>query len=178
MAAQMVIVRVSLLLSVLALMLLPLSPVSASTTPESSYQFDEAKLQAYIEEAITSRWELIVNFQKEQLINNGQYYQVLPINSTVPEDGTKVLPDKLSVAPTYAPTKTAQAFYDAIKFDSSGEPFTVRVDVYDGPKAKGFVLCASYMATKIEKRRCWNFGQENYRADTAWLELKPITITK
>jgi hypothetical protein len=143
-------------------------------TSPARAQFDEAKLQQYVEESINSRWESIINFQNDQLIKNGQYYQVLPIHSTVPKDGAKALPDKLGIAPTYAPTKTAQAFYDAIKFDAAGEPFTIRINIYDGPKAQGFVLCAFYLAEKVEMRRCWNFGQEAERDDKAWQKIEVL----
>jgi hypothetical protein len=166
----MVALRVSLIISLLT--------AAAFVTGPANAQFDEAKLQAYIEQTINDRWELIINFQNDQLIKNGQYYQVLPIHSTVPKDGAKALPDKLGIAPTYAPTKTAQAFYDAIKFDAAGEPFTIRIDIYDGPKAQGFVLCTSYLADKVEMRRCWNFGQEAERDDKAWQKIETLDILK
>ena len=93
-------------------------------------------------------------------------------HSQPPADGALVLPDLLYSFPTDQIGKSAQAQWDAAKLPVSLDA-RVRVDVYDGPQGKGFVVIVQSQLNGATWQRSINYGPETYR-DQGWTELKPL----
>ena len=115
----------------------------------------------------------IIAFQAGEASKSGKFYQVLWTHSQAPADGALVLPDLLYSFPTDQIGKSAQAQWDAAKLPASFDA-RIRVDVYDGPQGKGFVVVVQSQLNGATWQRSINYGPETYR-DQGWMELKPVT---
>jgi len=114
----------------------------------------------------------IIAFQAGEASKSGKFYQTLWSHSQPPADGALVLPDLLYSFPTDQIGKSAQAQWDAAKLPVSLDA-RVRVDVYDGPQGKGFVVIVQSQLNGATWPRSINYGPETYR-DQGWTELKPL----
>jgi len=101
------------------------------------------------------------------------YMQALWSHSAPPTDGALVAPDLL----TSKPTDQAESFSDlwsAIIIDSGEMPVRLRIDVYDGPSGKGYVIVIETIINTRTYTRSINTGGETWR-DVGWTEVKAET---
>lgn len=115
----------------------------------------------------------IIAFQAGEASKSGKFYQVLWSHSQPPADGALVSPDLLYSFPTDQIGKSAQAQWDAAKLPASLDA-RYRVDVYDGPQGKGFVVIVQSQLNGATWQKSINYGPEAYR-NQPWTELKPLT---
>ncbi len=115
----------------------------------------------------------IIAFQAGEAGKSGKFYQVLWSHSQPPADGNLTAPDSIDSFPTDQPGKSARAQWGAAILPASLEA-RMRVDVYDGPQGKGFVIVVQSQLNGATWQRSINYGPETYR-DQGWTELKPLT---
>ena len=111
----------------------------------------------------------IVAFQAAEAGKSGEFYQTLWTHSEPPADGALVVPDRLYSFPSDQIGKSAQAQWDAVKLPAALEA-RYRVDVYDGPKGKGFVVILQSQLDGATWQKSLNYGPETYR-DQEWIEM-------
>jgi hypothetical protein len=93
----------------------------------------------------------MVKRQDEYLARYGHYFQGLPTHSIAPTDKAEY-PDRWFDYPTDQPISWGQS--KMIPYEPM--PYEMRVDVYDGPYGRGWVLCLK--REKLE--RCINNGPD------------------
>jgi hypothetical protein len=91
----------------------------------------------------------MVKRQDEYLARYGHYFQGLPTHSIAPSEKPEY-PDRWLDAPTDQPLSWSQV--KMIPYDQM--PYEMRVDVYDGPYGRGWVL----YITALKLERCINNG--------------------
>lgn len=151
----MVVKNLSLVIVVLFVLTISVNPVQAQCATLTT-----------VDNSISLRWTNIQNYQSSYLIANNRYYQALWSHTTTPSALT--LANNLTSHPSYQ-AETAQALFTAANI-STTLPMRIRIDWYDGPSGKGYVLTIEVVACGVTKMRSINVGPEPYR-DRAWTEV-------
>ena len=139
-------------LFVLALAALVFTPAHAQTVlPPAT--------KTTIEAAINNRLAQIQTFQTAYQGSNGRYMQVIWSHIDTPSNIT--LATNLTAKPYYQHENT-DYFFQSVGL-STTLPMRLKVDQYDGPNGKGYVLTVEVKAGMTLYQRAWNFGAENYR---------------
>lgn len=120
------------------------------------------EIRADIDQRLAAKAGEIVAKQAAYLAAHGRYWQGLCTHSVIPEDGEELPPDRAAEKP----------FYQAESWlDLGGLPETtmsaLRIDTYDGPHGKGFVVVSEVMIDGQLWSRSINFGPETFR-DSEW----------
>ena len=97
--------------------------------------------------------------------HGGRYWQGIITPGTIPDDGASVAAD-YTRKPTDQANRWADVFSGADALPAS-IPAQIRVDVYDGPLGKGWVLTVSGTKSGNLYTKAWNVGPETWRAH-AW----------
>jgi len=98
------------------------------------------------------------------------YMQALWSHSAPPADGALIAPDLL----TSKPTDQAESFLDlwgAVIIDQGKVPVRLRIDVYDGPDGRGYVIVVETIMAGRTYTRSINTGGEAWR-EQDWIEVK------
>lgn len=98
------------------------------------------------------------------------YLQALWSHSAPPADGALVAPDLL----ISKPTDQAESFFDlwsAVIITDGKVPVRLRIDVYDGPSGKGYVIVVESIIAGSTYTRSINTGGEAWR-EQDWIEVK------
>ena len=90
---------------------------------------------------------------------NKRYCQVLPTHDVIPADGVATAPNV-----TRKPTYQAESLFDFGLVLAAVLPYSLSIDVYDGPTGKGYVIVRETIGNKIKFRHCENEGSETYRS--------------
>src|SRR3990172_1113693 len=102
------------------------------------------------------------------------YMQALWSHSAPPADGALVAPDLLASKPTDQAESLAD-LWSAVVIASGEIPVRLRIDVYDGPDGKGYVIIVECIVSARTYTRSINTGGEKWR-EQAWIEVKPETL--
>src|SRR3989304_5055575 len=102
------------------------------------------------------------------------YMQALWSHSAPPADGALVAPDLLASKPTDQAESLAD-LWSAVVIASGEIPVRLRIDVYDGPDGKGYVIIVECIVAARTYTRSINTGGEKWR-EQAWIEVKPDTL--
>lgn len=121
---------------------------------------------------IAAKVKDISDFQEAYKSSRGRYAQMLWTHDVAPKALT--LSNKLTDAPSYQTDLKTDDMLTAIKFEKQ-QQCRLRIDQYDGPSGKGYVVTAECDTGTQKMQRCWNFGAETYRTSATWFEVKPIT---
>lgn len=107
--------------------------------------------------------EKIGSYQVTFYDQRGGFAQVLPIYSSAPTEGIALYPDKLLAAPDDGVSgNTLWQQLGLLSF-----PADIRVDVYDGPNGKGYIVTFEARFNGQLWQRAFNSGPEKYR-DANW----------
>lgn len=128
-------------------------------------------LLAQLEADFLAYWPKVEQFQSDySLLHGGKYYQALDSYTTPPADGKLETPDKLQSGPTDQPEK-ADLLWAMAELPSK-LAYSVRIDVYDGPEGRGYVVTLSAEVSGRRWERQLNTGPERWR-DQPWFEVPP-----
>ncbi len=147
----------------------PIAQVIAPT-PDPKTQNDLNKIDSQIAK-VSSDWTV---FQATNAVSTFEFYQVLWSHKSTPKDGVDSTADALNDMPTDKPGKTGKAFWDAGKMPSSFSA-RVRVDVYDGPRGKGYIVILQIDESGTTWERHINYGPETER-DLPWVVIQPVNL--
>lgn len=121
-----------------------------------------------IVEPLKLQAEGIAAFEESFFAANGYQMQMLPSHISVPVVDQETAPDNLSAAVTDFPVP------GAVLWDGANLPnvtdYSVRVDVYDGPDGKGFVVVYETVLDGVVYQMVENYGPETWRGH-GWLEV-------
>ena len=113
----------------------------------------------------------IVRRQARYLARHGRYWQGVAALASPPDDGARVAADW-----TRKPTDQQESWADVFVSDADGDdrlpatvPARVRVDVYDGPRGKGWSLTVEIQKGGRTFARTWHVGPEDGR-EAPWQE--------
>jgi hypothetical protein len=125
-----------------------------------------------IDSAIDAYLPKFVDYELTYIASHDNYYQALWSHTDTPVDGALVSPDLLVSKPTDQ-AEPLSAVWDAVKVTSDEQtPMRFRIDVYSGPRGKGFVVTFEVMFEGVVYARSTNVGDETYR-EQSWQEVKP-----
>lgn len=127
------------------------APVPAPSSQGSSIPIE-------VDDAIDRFWDWTVARQLEVYAISGQFVQLLPSHTAIPAGGFHAYPDGWYGHPTDRPNSWDS--FNAINYEPL--PFSIRIDVYDGPAGTGFVACFQMDLGGILER-CRNYGGEGIR---------------
>lgn len=114
----------------------------------------------------------IATFQGSYILQAGkgaEYYQMLWSHTTLPADGSIKTADNLNAKPTDRPDD-GTLLWQTIKSTDQTSNFRIRVDTYDGPKGKGYVVVYQVEITKGIWQRSENVGPEKWREQSWHIE--------
>ena len=97
--------------------------------------------------------------------HNGQYWQGLPTHSVTPKDGEQKLPDVGNQTPKGQDEPWPPGALNA------PQPMNIRVDTYDGPFGKGYVVRA-YVESEGELWVLTKQGRGNMPTEQDWKVVK------
>lgn len=106
------------------------------------------------------------NYESNYLLTKGRYYQALWSHSTAPANLALVAPDLLAFKPTDQ-LESWQSLWDTLAVIGGKSPCRMRIDVYDGPQGKGYVVTVEAILNGTSWSRSINIGNETWR-DRAW----------
>lgn len=84
-------------------------------------------------------WPRIQAKQAAYYANHGHYWQGLWTHNVAPADGVTVAPNNLDASPTDQPISWRKFKADYRLTMLAKLPMAIRMDVYDGPRGKGYV---------------------------------------
>jgi hypothetical protein len=115
----------------------------------------------------------VISRQNAYLAAHGHYWQGIESHGTLPDDGVSKAPDL-----TKKPTDQLDRWLDFFSGYSlpATWPISVRIDVYDGPQGKGWVVVLRFTKNGQTWQRSWNFGPETFR-EQAWTDVTPAGTT-
>ena len=124
-----------------------------------------AQLRTRVDDFIANRLPLIVARQENFRTNRGRYWQGLLTHTVVPAhtnsaDGDSIA-DGLVQTPTDSLDNWAAVFPE---WTADSIPCALRVDIYDGPSGKGWVLFIFVRFNGQLYRRGLNVGPESSRS--------------
>src|SRR3990172_194071 len=115
----------------------------------------------------------LAKFQAAQdayILTHRIYWQGIETPSTLPDEATKDRPPDLAKKPHDQAEKWDDVFKSLLALPASW-PCVQRVDVYDGPRGKGWTLTLAASEGSKRQERTWNFGPEKEREDKDWREV-------
>jgi len=98
--------------------------------------------------------------------HGGNYFQGIITPTTPPDDGAFTVPD-LTKKPTDQAERWQDVFTGGNALPATNWPVSIRIDVYDGPRGKGWVLSVTYTKAGETWERAVNVGNETER-EFAW----------
>lgn len=113
----------------------------------------------------------IENYQAQYALQRGKYFQALWSHSTPPADGSLAAPDLLTTKPTDQ-LENWSTLWSELELAGSRSPMRARIDVYDGPGGKGFIVTVEVIVDGQAMTRSINVGPERYR-DVSWHKVEP-----
>jgi hypothetical protein len=122
-------------------------------------RYADASIPVEIDQAIATWMPWVISRQNDYRSFSGRYVQMMPSHTTTPTLGDQDYPDRWYDRPT--DTQWSWDDLNAIRYEPL--PFTLSIDVYDGPDGIGFVTCFDVAAGSIW-RRCINYGPEALRS--------------
>jgi hypothetical protein len=121
-----------------------------------------------IDAAIESKWRILITAtQDDHLANNGIYAQMLWSHASAPEDGSEVLPDNLEDKPS----DQAEGWADVLDISASNMTARARVDTYNSPTGKGYVLTVQAREVGVLMQRSINFAGPLSDRNQAWASV-------
>lgn len=129
---------------------------------------DVADVPADIDTFVDASLPGMARWQSDYYATFGQYAQVLWMYAIAPADGKAELPTLLDVSPTDQTWTRPRAMWEYIGLQAF--PANWRVDVYDGPAGKGYVVTFETEFDKVRWQRSINIGAETWR-DASWHEV-------
>ncbi len=147
------------------------APVSAHAQAPAQASKPE-DVRALVDAELTDHLAKLLDFESTYLASAGRYFQALASHSTPPDDGKTLPPDKLNAGPTDQVEKLSY-LWQQLQLDAA-LPYSSQVDVYDGPKGRGYVLTVSVLLGGELWVRAINTGPEAYR-EAAW---HPVTVER
>lgn len=138
--------------------------------PASYAQTDKPDpLLAQLEADFLAYWPKLAQFQADfASLHGGKYYQALDSHATPPADGKLETPDKLQTGPTDQAEKADLLW--AVAELPSKLAYSVRIDTYDGPQGRGYVVTLTADVGGRLWVRHFNTGPEGWR-DQPWAEV-------
>lgn len=112
----------------------------------------------------------IAAVQDAYFATHGRYWQGIENPDTPPDELTAVKSPDLTKRPTDQAEKWDDVFKSALALPATW-PASLRVDVYDGPRGKGWTLTLTCKEGGKLQVRTWNWGPETERHDKAWREV-------
>lgn len=150
-------------LAVLVLLIIIISPTDAQTTAPDFKDIDTV-IDAYLPK--------VQGYELNYLDTKGRgYMQALWSHSAPPADGALVAPDLLDSQPTDQ-AETFDDLWNAVVVADGKIPMRLRIDVYDGPSGRGYVVTVECVVAARTYTRAVNVGNEKWR-DVNWTEVKP-----
>jgi len=143
----------------LALVLLFASTADAATL---------AQIKTAIENWHSNNLTKFVSREDDYRALRGRHWQGIVTPNTLPDNGASVTAD-WTKRPTDQPESWADWFTGANALASS-IPCQVRIDVYDGPKGKGWTMTVRFTKDGRTYARTWNTGPETWR-DRDWADV-------
>jgi hypothetical protein len=133
-----------------------------------------AQVRTRINDFLTARWPALVNMQDSYFSSKGRYFQGLwthtaQIDQTTDND---TLADRLDDKPTDQTHSWRDRIGNAL--DATLFPARLRIDVYDGPRGKGWVATVQMKYGGILYERSKNVGPETYRTQP-WRDVSTGT---
>jgi hypothetical protein len=137
-------------------------PVVQGNAPGDTLPGDDlGAAPADLDRHITPILIRISQFQTAYYDQHGRFAQVLPLFANAPSEGIAALPDRLTDIPTSGVRGSdLWAFVNLAAF-----PANIRIDVYDGPQGKGFVVTLEARFNNQLYTTSINSGPEGYRAN-------------
>jgi hypothetical protein len=146
-----------LVLVSLALLLL-LTPAAHAQTPLQ-------QLRDLIDARLASMWQMLLIRQTLHYASYGSYFQGLVTHGIIPADGVETFPDNAGSRPTDQVTN----WHDFLSADLPTQlPMAIVINVYDGPRGKGFQACVYVYAAGQLYSRCKAIGPERLRRTIEW----------
>lgn len=155
--------------NVLLSALFVLALVVTLATPAPAFaQCNQAALLNSVDASLNAKLNKVRQFETDYLLAHGRYYQALWTHAAAPS-GNPIAVDQLTSKPHYQ-TETLQALFDAQNLQRN-LPNRFRIDQYDGPAGKGFVIVAEVVACGLTMQRHYHTGAEAWR-EQGWHEVK------
>lgn len=149
-------------------------PDEGKATPTADKPSPES-VKAVIDVDLGDLLSKLTGFEVDYFKTNGRFYQALDSHTTPPADGALDSPDKLSAGPTDQ-TEKAAYLWQQLTLDAA-LPYSVRVDVYEGPGGWGYAVTVSATLNGEVWARTVNTGPEAYR-ESAWRLVVPPERTQ
>lgn len=120
-----------------------------------------------IDVVIDSYLPRIANYQGAYVLGHGRYFQGLWSHGDAPDEaGQPGPPDRLTARPTDQ-LEGFGALWNDIHVGQGNLPFRFRVDTYDGPGGKGYVVTVQVRRLGELYERVVNVGPEGWR-ESGW----------
>lgn len=116
----------------------------------------------------------IATFQASYILQAGkgsQYYQMLWSHTTLPADGTVKTADNLDAKPTDRPDD-GTLLWQTIKSTDLTSNYRIRIDTYDGPSGKGYIVIYQVEISKGLWQRSINVGPDKH-FEEPWHIVEP-----
>lgn len=127
------------------------------------------EIKARADQVLTQIWREIQERQVVYAANHGgRYFQGLITHTVTPADGVDVAPDCLLVTPTDQPERWID-----FGLELPAIPFSIQLDVYDGPLGKGYVVTVQVKYQGVLYERAAQYGPETHRA-FSWREVTGV----
>ncbi len=118
-----------------------------------------ADIPQQLEPHLTPLLVRIGQFEANYYDAHGEFAQALPLFFSPPGNGNAALPDALLRAPTRG--VTGQQLWSELNLNAT--PVNIRVDVYDGPAGKGYVVIFEAVFDGQSYQLVVNSGAETFR---------------
>ena len=134
----------------------------ASITPVIS-----KTLQEELEKFQSDNLAVVEKIQSIYISNHRVFFQGIETPSTLPDEKTKEIDADLTKRPTDQAEKWEDVF-KGVDLLPTKFPGTLRFDVYDGPRGKGWTMTIACAEDGKRQEKTWNFGPETERHDKDW----------
>jgi len=125
---------------------------------------------------LAKEWARIQARQSAYFTTKGKYFQGLPTHASAPVHTDSAFPTPAPDRLTTKPTDQAEDWLSQFsEWNGMAMPSLVRMDVYDGPQGKGYVVTVEAFRGTQRWRRSINVGPETYRG-RAWAPHTPPTL--
>lgn len=152
----------------LALVLLLATPALAQDKAAAI----SAPLETELDKFFSDNLAVIQKVQDGYFATHKIYFQGIVTPTTAPDEATKTRVPDLTKKPTDRPHAWADVFKAADVLPATW-PAQVRLDVYDGPRGKGYTVTLVCAEGGKAQTRTWNFGPETER-DTGWSTVEAL----
>lgn len=140
-------------------------------TPANAQGRDPAQVQAQIDSAFASKLTKIKNAQATYAANHGgRYFQALWTHTNAPADANNTAPNNLNSKPHYQGEDLN--YFWVIANLPAQIPNRFKIDQYDGPNGRGYVVTLSAIIGGVEYQKvAYVEGAESYRLG-GWVEVR------